>query len=303
MLRACIGALAAGIAMLGLAMPALGQDEEPAKLTGTLKKIRDSGVVVIGYRENSFPFSYIGPGKTPLGYSIDLCLAIVDEIAVELDGRVLKVDYRAVTPETRMQAVVKGEIDLECGSTTNNTARQKEVAFSPIFFVSGTKLLARRADRIRSHRDLRGKRVVVTAGTTNEQALTALNDKQKLGIQLIAAKDHDESIKLLIERQVDAFATDDVLLYGWIARAKTGREYQVVGDYLSYDPYGIMYRRDDPQLGAVVDRTFRQLAGNRELRWIYQRWFQRRVPTGENLALPMGPQLESIFESLGLPEE
>jgi glutamate/aspartate transport system substrate-binding protein len=216
---------------------------------------------------------------------------------------VLKVDYRAVTPETRMQAVVKGEIDLECGSTTNNTARQKEVAFSPIFFVSGTKLLARRADRIRSHRDLRGKRVVVTAGTTNEQALTALNDKQKLGIQLIAAKDHDESIKLLIERQVDAFATDDVLLYGWIARAKTGREYQVVGDYLSYDPYGIMYRRDDPQLGAVVDRTFRQLAGNRELRWIYQRWFQRRVPTGENLALPMGPQLESIFESLGLPEE
>ena len=142
-----------------------------------------------------------------------------------------------------MQAVASGEVDLECGSTTNNTARQKEVAFSPIIFVSGTKLLVRRADRIRSYRDLRDKTVVVTAGTTNEQALRAFNEKQKLGIKLVTAKDHDESFKMLTAKQADAFATDDVLLYGWIARTKSEREYIVVGEYLSYDPYGIMFRR------------------------------------------------------------
>ncbi len=298
--------LGAAFVALSLALPAVGQerlDADAGKLAGTLKKIRDSGVVTIGYRENSFPFSYLGPGKTPLGYSLELCQAIVDEVAGELDGKLLQVNYRPVTPETRMQAVASGEIDLECGSTTNNTARQKEVAFSPIIFVSGTKLMVRRADKIRSYRDLRDKTVVVTAGTTNEQALKAFNEKQKLGMKLVSAKDHDESFKLFTAKQADAFATDDVLLYGLIARTKSQAENIVVGEYLSYDPYGIMFRRDDPQFAAVVERTFRQLAESRELRWIYRRWFQRRVPTGENLALPMSPQLESIFEALGLPEE
>jgi len=297
---------ATALAALLLALPAAAQERsetEAAPLTGTLKKIRDSGVVTIGYRENSFPFSYLGPGKAPIGYSIELCQAIVDEIAVELDSKALEVKFRPVTPETRIPAVVKGEIDLECGSTTNNTARQKEVAFSPIFFVAGTKLLVRRADKIRSYRDLRGKTVVVTAGTTNEQAVRSLNEKQKLGLNLVAARDHDESFKLFTSGQAAAFATDDVLLYGWIARTKSEGEYVVAGDYLSYDPYGLMFRRDDAQFAAVVDRTFRQLAESRELRWIYRRWFQRRVPTGENLGLPMSPQLESIFGSLGLPEE
>jgi len=297
---------AAALAALLIALPAAAQersDIEAAPLTGTLKKIRDSGVVTIGYRENSFPFSYLGPGKVPIGYSIELCQAIVDEVAVELDNKSLEVKFRPVTPETRIPAVVKGEIDLECGSTTNNTARQKDVAFSPIFFVAGTKLLVRRADKIRSYRDLRGKTVVVTAGTTNEQALRVLNEKQKLGMKLIAAKDHDESFNLFTSGQAAAFATDDVLLYGWIAQTKSEGEYVVAGDYLSYDPYGLMFRRNDAQFAAVVDRTFRQLAESRELRWIYRRWFQRRVPTGENLGLPMSPQLESIFESLGLPAE
>jgi glutamate/aspartate transport system substrate-binding protein len=279
------------------------EEQEAAPLSGTLKKIHASGVVTIGYRENSFPFSYLSPSKVPLGYSIDLCLEIVDEISNELDGRELKVEYRAVTPTTRIPAVASGEIDLECGSTTNNTARQKEVAFSPIFFVSGTKLLVRKADKIRSHRDLRDKTVVVTAGTTNERALRTLIDRQKLGIKLIAAKDHDESFKLFTSGAADAFATDDILLYGWIAQSRKEAEYQVVGDYLSYDPYGIMYRRDDPQFAAVVDRAFARLAESRELRWIYRKWFQRRVPTGENLALPMSAQLQSIFGTLGLPEE
>ncbi|HET7362245.1 MAG TPA: amino acid ABC transporter substrate-binding protein [Burkholderiales bacterium] len=298
--------LALGAALLALgALAASAQEQEtPAEpLTGALKKIKASGVVTLGYRENSFPFSYLGAGKTPIGYSLELCQEIVEEISDELNDQELQVNYRPVTPETRMQAVAAGEIDLECGSTTNNTGRQKTVAFSPIFFVSGTKLLVRRAERIRSHRDLRGKTVVVTAGTTNEQALRTLIQKQKLDIRLLSAKDHDESFRLFTSGAAAAFATDDVLLYGWIARAHKEREYQVVGEYLSYDPYGIMFRKDDPQFAAVVERTFRRLAESRELEWIYKRWFQRRTPTGENLALPMSAQLREIFQTLGLPEE
>ena len=297
-------ALGAALLALGAAAASAQEQETPAvALAGALKKIKASGVVTLGYRESSFPFSYLGPGKTPLGYSLELCQEIVEEISDELNGQELKVNYRPVTPETRMQAVASGEVDLECGSTTNNTARQKTVAFSPIFFVSGTKLLVRRADRIGSHRDLRSKTVVVTAGTTNEQALRTLIDKQKLDIKLLSAKDHDESFRLFTSGAAAAFATDDVLLYGWIARAHKEREYQVVGEYLSYDPYGIMFRKDDPQLAAVVERTFRRLAESRELEWIYKRWFQRRTPTGENLALPMSAQLREIFRTLGLPEE
>src|SRR5262245_22654219 len=199
MLKRSFSSLGAALAALCVALPAFGQerlDADAGKLTGTLKKIRDSGVVTIGFRENSFPFSYLGPGKTPLGYSLELCQAIVDEIGVELDGKLIDVRYRPVTPETRMRAVSAGEVDLEWGSTTNNTARQNEVAFSPITIVSGTKLLVRRADKIRSYRDLRGKTVVVTAGTTNEQALKAFNDKQKLGMKLVSARDHAESFKI-----------------------------------------------------------------------------------------------------------
>jgi len=297
-------ALGAALLSLGAAAASAQEQETPAAaLAGALKKIKASGVVTLGYRENSFPFSYLGPGKTPIGYSLELCQEIVEEISDELDGRELKVNYRPVTPETRMRAVASGEIDLECGSTTNNTARQKTVAFSPIFFVSGTKLLVRRADRIRSYRDLRNKTVVATAGTTNEQALKTLIQKQKLDIKRLSAKDHDESFSLFTSGAAAAFATDDVLLYGWIARSRKEREYQVVGEYLSYDPYGIMFRKDDPQFAAVVERTFRRLAESRELEWIYRRWFQRRTPTGENLALPMSAQLREIFRTLGLPEE
>ncbi len=296
-------AFVAASAVLGGALSASGQDQDAARLSGTLEKIRESGVVTIGYREDSFPFSYLSSSKAPLGYSIDLCLEVVDEISKELNGKELKVDYRPVFPGTRMQAVTSGQIDLECGSTTNNTARQKEVAFSPILFVSGTKLLVRSSDRIRSYRDLRSKTVVVTAGTTNEQALKTLIGKQQLGINLIVAKDHAESFALFAAGKADAFATDDILLYGWIARSRHEADYQVVGDYLSYDPYGIMFRRNDPQLAAVVDRAFTRLAESRELAWIYRKWFERRVPTGENLALPMSPQLQSIFGVLGLPEE
>jgi glutamate/aspartate transport system substrate-binding protein len=285
------------IALL-LAIPGVRGQE----LTGTLKKIKDSGAVMLGYRASSIPFSYLNNLHEPIGYSIDLCNEVVKEIANELEGVEIGVSYKLVRAETRIAAVRSGEIDLECGSTTANFERKKEVAFSPIFFIAGTKLLVPRSSTISSYRDLRDKTVVVTAGTTNEAAVRAISDKQHLGIKILLGKDHDESFAMLKEGKADAFATDDVLLYGLVATTKTADQYHVVGEYLSYDPYGLMYRKDDPDFVAIVDRTFSRLAQSRELIQLYNKWFQQRLPTGETLDLPMSPQLEEIFRVEGVPE-
>jgi glutamate/aspartate transport system substrate-binding protein len=281
-----------------LIQPARAADE----LTGTLKKVRDTGAITLGYRESSIPFSFLNPAGRPIGYSIDLCKEIVDEVSAELGDREIEVKYRPVTSETRIPALVSGEIDLECGSTTNNHARQKEVAFSPVFFVAGTKLLVKRGSQINSYRGLRGRTVVVTAGTTNEAVIRALDEKEKLGIKLIVAKDHAASYAQLTSGAADAFATDDVLLYGLIATSENGADYKVVGDYLSYDPYGLMYRKDDPAFADIVQRTFQRLAESRELVRLYGRWFQMRLPSGVRLGIPMSPQLEELFHLLGLPD-
>ena len=272
------------------------------ELIGTLKKIKDSKTITLGYRASSIPFSYLNRPGDPIGYSIDLCAAVADEIAKELQGVEVVVKYKKVTAETRISALLSGEIDLECGSTTANFQRKKEVSFSPIFFIAGTKLLLPRSSRISSYRDLLGKTVVVTAGTTNEAAVRAISDKQKLAINIIIGSDHAESFAMLKEGKADAFATDDVLLYGLVATTKSGDQYHVVGEYLSYDPYGLMYRKDDPDFAAVVDRTFSRLAQSRELVQLYNKWFQQRLPTGERLDLPMSPQLEEIFRVQGVPE-
>jgi glutamate/aspartate transport system substrate-binding protein len=272
------------------------------ELTGTLKKIKDSKTVTLGHRESSIPFSYVNKVGEPIGYSIDLCNVVVDEVSKELEGVEIAVEYKKVTAETRIPAVKSGEVDLECGSTTANFERKKEVAFSPIFFVAGTKLLVARDAGISSYRDLRDKTVVVTAGTTNEAAVRAISDKQHLGIKLLVGKDHAESFAMLKEGKADAFATDDILLYGLVATAGLGDRYHVVGEYLSYDPYGLMYRKDDPDFAAIVDRTFSRLAQSRELVQLYNKWFQQRLPTGETLDLPMSPQLEEIFRVEGVPD-
>jgi glutamate/aspartate transport system substrate-binding protein len=272
------------------------------ELTGTLKRIKDSGTVRLGYRASSIPFSYLNKLHEPIGYSIDLCNEVVKEIANELEGVEIGVGYKLVRAETRIAAVRSGEIDLECGSTTANFERKKQVAFSPIFFIAGTKLLVPRSSTISSYRDLRDKTVVVTAGTTNEAAVRAISDKQHLSIKILLGKDHDESFAMLKEGKADAFATDDVLLYGLVATTKTADQYHVVGEYLSYDPYGLMYRKDDPDFAAIVDRTFSRLAQSRELVQLYNKWFQQRLPTGETLDLPMSPQLEEIFRVEGVPE-
>jgi len=277
------------------------QETKASKLEGTLAKVDRTGVITLGYREASFPLSYLSKAG-PIGYSIDLCLAVVDEIKREIDKPEIQVNYKLVTPETRINAVKTGEIDIECGSTTANKERGKEVAFSPIMYITGTKLLVKRKSGYRSYRNLAGKVVVVTAGTTNEAALKSLNEKNQLGMNIINARDHEESYSLVVAGKADAFATDDVLLYGLIARHKADAELMVVGEFLSFDPYGLMFRKDDAQMAEAVRRAFEATARNRDLLEVYHKWFVRQTPTGERIGLAMNAQLSEIFRALGVED-
>jgi len=288
----------AGIALL-IGNAAVAQDIAVERLGGTLAKARNSGVITLGYREASFPFSYLGADHQPLGYSLDLCKSIVEAMARAIDVPQLRTAFVMVTPETRIPELLSGKVDLVCGSATETVERKKLVAFSPTMFVTGTKLMVKRTSGIKSIADLKDKIIVATAGTTNQRAVEAINDKRKLGINLMTAPDHEQSYGMVVDGKADAFASDEVLLYGLIARHAAQREFIVVGDYLSYDPYGIMFRRDDPQLNELVQSTFRQLADSGDLAEIYHKWFIRRTPTGERINLPMNTQLQEVLRMLG----
>jgi glutamate/aspartate transport system substrate-binding protein len=289
-------------ALLLAAATQVAAQSDPAELTGTLAKVRASGTITIGHRESSIPFSYLSARGEPIGYSIDLCKLLVDAISEEV-GRTIAIKWQPVTPESRIAAVTSGQVDLECGSTTSNLERQKLVSFSPTIFVSGTKLLVKKGSPIRSFRDLAGKKVAVTAGTTNEKTLRELAAKFKVDMALTVASDHAASFALLTGGAVDAFATDDVLLYGLLAQNNVQGEYLVVGDFLSYDPYGVMFRKGDAPLAALVKDTFRQLAEDHEIERRYTRWFLKRLPSGVSLDLPMSPQLETIVQVLATSHE
>src|SRR5580693_559268 len=267
-------------------------------LSPTLAKIKSTHVVHLGYRESSPPFSFLDQANRPIGYSLELCEAIVDEIGVEVDDSGLRIEYVKVTSDDRIPAVVQGKIDLECGSTTANAERAKQVAFAPLMFVAGTKLMVPKHSTISAPKDLLGKTVVVTKGTTNEQAMRAVDKKFTLGLNIVTGSDHEQSYQMLVDGKVDAFATDDILLYGLIARHKSQDKFRVTGDYLSYDPYGIMFRKGEPQLAAVVERTFRKLGTNHDLVPLYNKWFTARLPTGERLNVAISPQLEDSFKAL-----
>lgn len=292
-----IGTLFAAVALAAAAVAAHAQE-----LTGTLAKARASGTIAIGYRESSVPFSFLNTRKEPIGYSIELCRSLVSSIE-DAVNKSLTIQWVPVTSDSRIDAVVSGKVDLECGSTTNNLERQKRVSFSPTMFVSGTKVLVRKGSPIKSFRDLAGRKVAVTAGTTNEKTLRDLSAKFKLGIDLLVARDHAESFGLVKSGQADAFATDDVLLYGLIAQDAAKADYEVVGDFLSYDPYGIMYRKDDPQLNKVVVDAFQVLAEDGEIERQYKRWFLRKLPTGESIDLPMSAQLQTIIQTMSVKAE
>jgi glutamate/aspartate transport system substrate-binding protein len=267
-------------------------------LSSTLAAIRSRHVIHLGYRESSAPFSFLDQANRPIGYSLELCEAIVEEIGVEVDDPNLKIEYVKVTSDDRIPSVVQGKIDLECGSTTANAERAKQVAFSPLMFVAGTKLMVAKDSTISAPKDLQGKTIVVTKGTTNEQAMRALDKKFNLGLNIVTADDHEQSYQMLVDGKVVAFATDDILLYGLIARHKSQDKFKVTGDYLSYDPYGIMFRKGEPQLAAVVERTFRKLGTNHDLVPLYNKWFVSRLPTGERMNVAISPQLEDAFKAL-----
>ena len=313
-------AAAAGVAALALLAATAGAQEAdtpertaasraPATLSGTLAKVRASGSIALGYRQASVPFSYLNARNEPIGYSIELCKALVTSIE-DAVNRSLAIRWVPVTADNRVDAVASGQVDLECGSTTSNLERQKRVAFSPIMFVAGTKVMVRQDTQIRSLRDLASKKVAVTAGTTNEKAMRDLDRKFHLGMQLQVVPDHSQGFAQVAGGQSDAFATDDVLLYGLIAEnagkadgnggtgASQGARFQVVGDYLSYDPYAIMFRKDDPQLAQVVRTSFQALAEDGEIERQYRRWCLRRLPSGTSLDLPMSAQLQTLIETL-----
>jgi len=272
------------------------------KYTGTLKRIAESSTVRIGYRENSPPFAFLDAQKKPVGYSLDLCEIVVEEIAKEL-AKDLRVEFKPVSPENRFDKVTSGDIDLECGSTTNNAERRRTVAFSPTMFVTGTKLLVRRGSGILNLRNLADKTVVLTRGTVHETAVPKLAERQKIPIKFVFAGDHRESFDLLAAGKADAFANDDVQLYGMLAETKSASDFRVVGDFLTYADYALMFRKDDPDFAEVVERAFHRLAGSREIVAIYERWFQKPLPSGVRLNLPMSPHLEELFRVQGLPSD
>src|SRR3954469_19476313 len=255
----CLGRRFGSATLLGLVLTtavwayAFAQTTGDEGLSPTLANIKRTHVVRLGYRESSPPFSFLDQANRPIGYSLELCEAIVDEIGIAVDDADLKIEYVKVTSDSRIPAVLQNQIDLECGSTTANAERAKQVAFSPLIFVAGTKLMVPKASNVSAPDDLKGKTVVVTKGTTNEQAMHAIDRKYSLGLNIVTSPDHEQSYQMLLDGKADAFATDDILLYGLIARHKAQGQFKVTGEYLSYDPYGIMFRKGEPQLKAVVE--------------------------------------------------
>lgn len=296
-------------AALALAL-VLGAGTAPASppdwteaIGGRLARIHASNVIRLGYRENAIPFSYLGPDAKPVGYSMDLCQAIVASIATELDLPALGVEYVRVTAQDRIERVRSGAVDLECGSTTITARRQREVAFSPVIFVTGTRLAVARSSRIRGIADVAGRRVAVIAGTTNEAAMRELDRLRELALTFVVVNDYREALALLGSGGAEALAADDVLLRGLLAETGRTRDFRLVGEMLSFEAYGLMYPRDDPALAGIVERTLRELASSRELSWIYDRWFVRTLPSGGRMDLPMGIELRRSFELIGLPPD
>ena len=275
-----------------LSAPALAEE-----LTGTLKKIKESGSITLGHRDASIPFSYFGNDPSqPIGYSHDLQLKVVEAIKQKLDMPELKVRYNLVTSQTRIPLVQNGTVDLECGSTTNNIERQRQVDFSVGIFEVGTRLLAKKSSGIEDFAQLKGKNVVTTAGTTSERLLKIMNAEQKMGMNIISAKDHGESFLMLESGRAVAFMMDDALLYGEMAKAKKPDDWAVVGTPQSFEIYGCMMRKGDPAFKQVVDSAISATFNSGEITAIYDKWFMQPIaPKNLNLNFPMSDELKKLI--------
>ncbi|HYR18861.1 MAG TPA: glutamate/aspartate ABC transporter substrate-binding protein [Myxococcales bacterium] len=269
--------------------------EEPG---GTLKKIKDSGVIALGHRESSIPFSYYDDKQQVVGYSQDIALRIVDAVKQELKLPGVQVKLVPVTSQNRIPLVQNGTVDIECGSTTNNLERQKQVAFSNTIFIVRTRLLTRKDSGIRDFPDLAGKNAVVTAGTTSERLLRKVNEEKKLGVKITSAKDHGESFLILESGRAAAFMLDDVLLSGELAKSRKPADWMVTGTPQSREAYGCSMRKDDRPFKALIDRTIATLETSGGILPIYEKWLQKPIPPkGLNLDFPLSDEMKALFKS------
>jgi len=294
--------LVVGLLVMGSAVAQPRTATAVAPFTGTLQKIYETGVIRIGHRENSPPFAFLDAQRRPIGYSLDLCDVVIEQVGEHVH-RSLRVEYVPVSPTNRFDLVNAGAVDLECGSTTASAERRTVFDFSPVIFVTGTKLLVKRGSGIRSLRDLQGKTVVLTSGTVHADTVPRLAQRQKVAIRFVFAPDHDASFKILAEGKADAFANDDIQLYGAIAVRNAASDYRVVGDFLTYADYALMFRRGDAEFAEVVNQAFERMARSGETRAIYRRWFEQRLPDGATLNVPMSPHLEHVFKLQGLSSD
>lgn len=270
-----------------------------AQTQGTLDKVKSSGVITLGYQETAIPFSYLGEGAKPTGFSWELCLRVVDAVKKATGRNDIKVVSQPVTGQNRIPLMVNGTIDLQCGSTTNNKERAKQVDFAINTFYSGTRFLVKTNSGINSVADLKGKSVVSTVGSSNLLVLRRLNKEKNLGMDLVASKDVSEAMLLVQSGQAAGFGMDDILLYGQRASAKTPGDYKIIGDPIQVEPYAIMLRRDDPAFKKVVDDTIVATIKSGEFQSLYKKWFESSIPpNGINLNAPMSTDLQNNLRNL-----
>ncbi|AUC93022.1 MULTISPECIES: amino acid ABC transporter substrate-binding protein [Bradyrhizobium] len=282
--------------LIGFALAAaLGASQAQAEeLTGTLKNIKDTGVITLGYRDSSIPFSYLDDNQKPVGYAMDICYKIVDAVKKELKLDKLEVKLNPVTSATRIPLMANGTVDLECGSTTNNAERQKQVWFTNSHFLTASRYVTKKASKINSIDDLKGKTVVSTAGTTNIKQLTEANLARGLNINIIPAKDHAEAFLMVETDRAAAFVMDDILLASLVASSKSPGDYVLSKDAFSKpEPYGIMLRKDDVPFKKVADAATAALYTSDEGLKLYDKWFNQKIPPkGLNLNVPLGPEMK-----------
>jgi len=276
------------LAAAALALPAAAQE-------GTLKKIKDSGSITIGHRDASLPFSYYDDKQQPIGYAMDLCHRIVDAVKAELKMPKLETKYQLVTSANRIPLMANGTIDLECGSTTNNLARQKEVSFTITHFVTANRWVSKKSAKLHKLADLKGKTIVSTAGTTNIKQITEINAAQNLGMNIISANGHPKAFQMVENGRAVAFVMDDILLAGLAAQSRSPKDYEISTQGLSVEPYGIMLRKDDAAFKKVVDAAMVDTYKSGAINGIYQKWFEKPVPPkGVNLNLPMSAAFKKV---------
>ncbi|HUV21452.1 MAG TPA: amino acid ABC transporter substrate-binding protein [Gammaproteobacteria bacterium] len=263
-----------------------------------LKRIKERGTINMGHRESSVPFSYIGNDGKPQGYSIDLCMKFIDAIKAEIEMPDLKINLVPVTSQTRIALMANGTIDLECGSTTNNLTRQKQVDYLPTTFITGTKIASKKGSGITEIEDLEGKTVALSLGTTNEKAIKRVAEANGISIKTLMVKDHPQGWLSVETGRADAYASDDVLLYGLVSKSKNPGDFQVTGRFLSFDPYGIMVPQNDSLYRRLGTATLADMMRSGEIHKIYDKWFNPG-PTGINM--PMSDTLRTAFEIQALP--